>query len=129
MNRSDKIFLTLLIGLTLAFYLFSNTLFELLSSDSLIAVVYHRDRVYARLNLQQDQTITVPGELGDVVVEVKDNRVRIQTETSPLHICSLMGWVDKANMTLTCLPNHVYIIIENAKPNPADAWQIDGSIK
>lgn len=129
MNRSDKIFLVFLTLLTIGLYVFSNRIFDLLSSDHLEAVVYRYDKEYARIPLSVDQTITVPGELGDVVIETKDNRVRIQTETSPLHICSIMGWVDKANMTLTCLPNGIYVTVENAKAGQSDDWNVDWSIK
>lgn len=114
MNKHDKIFITIVVLLSLSIYLFSDFIFDRITSDDLQAVVYVADKEYGRYNMAQNQEVTIDGELGDVVVEIKDNQVRIKTETSPLHICSLQGWIDRAYVSLVCLPNKVIVQIENA---------------
>ena len=114
MNKSDKIFVIIVFLLSLAVYIFSVYIFYLITSDDLQAVIYVNDNEYARYSIKEDRQITIPGTLGDVVVEIKEERVRILTETSPLHICSLQGWVDRAYVSLICLPNGVVVQIENA---------------
>ena len=115
MNRSDKRFIFISIVITVLFYIFSETLFSMFTSDHKEAVVYYQDREIARYDMSINQEHTVQGSLGDVVIEVKDNQVRIKTETSPLHVCSIQGWQEKTNVTLICLPNNLYVRIENAR--------------
>lgn len=125
MNRSDKIFIGFVLILSLLIYGLSDFIFNAITSDELQAVVYVRDKEFGRYNMKVDQEVTIAGDLGDVVVEIKDEKVRIQTETSPLHICSLQGWIDKAYVQLICLPNSVIVQIENSNhhiPEP----EIDG---
>jgi hypothetical protein len=64
--------------------------------------------------MSRNDKYTVQGTLGEVFIEVKDNRIRVEKETSPLHICSIQGWIEYANVPITCLPNHVVIVIINA---------------
>lgn len=114
MNKSDKIFVIIVTLLSLFIYLFSDYIFNMITSDQLQAVIYVDDQEYGRYPMEQNQIITIPGTLGDVVVEIKDSQVRIATENSPLHICSLQGWVDQAYVSLICLPNNVIVQIENS---------------
>lgn len=114
MNKSDKIFVLLVLILSISIYVFSDFIFDLITSDDLQAVIYVNDEEYARYSLYQNRQITVPGTLDDVIVEIQDNKVRILAETSPLHICSLQGFIDRAYISLICLPNGVVVQIENA---------------
>ena len=115
MNKSDKIFVVFVFILSLAIYVFSDHIFEAITSDELQAVIYVDDQEYGRYSLHEDRHVTISGTLGDVVIEIADDRVRILTDTSPLHICSLQGWVDRAYVSLICLPNGVVVQIENAR--------------
>ncbi|MBN2604370.1 MAG: NusG domain II-containing protein [Bacilli bacterium] len=58
---------------------------------------------------------TVEGTNGDVVIEYKDNRVRVIDEISPQNICQAQGWSSSPLTPITCLPNNVIIIIEAPK--------------
>lgn len=124
MNKSDKVFVVIVAILALAIYLFSDTLFSLITSDDLQVVVYLNDDEYGRYPMNQNQTVNVPGKLGDVVIEIETDRVRIATENSPLHICSLQGWVNRAYVPLICQPNFVVVQIENSN-NVMDEPDID----
>jgi len=57
-------------------------------------------------------TYTVTGINGDVVIEYKNNKVRVIDEISPKHICQVQGWSSSPLTPLTCLPNNVVIIIK-----------------
>ena len=69
---------------------------------------------------------TVKGTLGDVQVEVKDKRVRVEKENSPYHLCSIQGWVEDANRPIVCLPNNIVVQIE---ANDADEDAVDTVIQ
>ena len=60
-------------------------------------------------------TYTVDGYNGDVVIEYKNNKVRVIEEDSPKHICSIQGWSSSPLNPITCLPNNVVIVIEADK--------------
>ena len=57
----------------------------------------------------------VTGVNGDVVIEYKNNKVRVIDEISPQHICQVQGWSSSPLTPITCLPNNVVIIIEADK--------------
>ncbi|MBI4685101.1 MAG: NusG domain II-containing protein [Nitrospirae bacterium] len=73
------------------------------------------------LPLTSDTTISVKGEIGDTIVEVKDKKVRIKESPCPNKICIHNGWVDRG--AVICLPNRVMVFINspedthNTKPD------------
>lgn len=58
---------------------------------------------------------TITGTNGNVVIQYKNNRVRVIDETSPQNICQAQGWSGSPLMPITCLPNNVVIIIKADK--------------
>ena len=75
-------------------------------------VVSYKDREILRKSLSLNDVYTVKGTLGDVQVEVKDKRVRVEKENSPNQLCSIQGWVEDANRPIVCLPNNIVVQIE-----------------
>ena len=75
-------------------------------------VVSYKDREILRKSLSLNDVYTVKGTLGDVQVEVKDKRVRVEKENSPNHLFSIQGWVEDANRPIVCLPNNIVVQIE-----------------
>ena len=112
MNRSDKIFLVILIIVSIALYGSIRFLVETSTSSQKVAVVTYKSKEVLRIDMSKDGTYVVDGTLGDVIIEVKDNKIRVQEETSPYNICSIQGWVEYAKIPIVCLPNHIMIMIE-----------------
>ena len=112
MNRSDKVFISIVFILSVALFLSTGKLVETVNADLTQAVVTFKDKEVLRINMNKDEFYTVSGELGDVVVEVKDGKIRVAEEISPLNYCSLQGWVDKTNVPIVCLPNKILIVVE-----------------
>lgn len=54
----------------------------------------------------------VQGELGVVVIEYINGKVRVIEETSPQNICQLQGETDSPAKPITCLPNYISITIK-----------------
>ncbi len=65
---------------------------------------------------------TIPNTNGDnhLVIEYKDNKVRVIEETSPQNICQLQGWSNSPLKPITCLPNNLVILIKAKDPNGID---------
>ncbi len=114
MNKADKIFIVIVAALSIALYATVRLVVVAQTSNETIAVVTYRDKEVLRIDMSKNANYTVKGTLGDVFIEVKDKRIRVEKETSPYNICSIQGWVQYANVPITCLPNHVVIVIQNA---------------
>ena len=86
--------------------------------DSPVLEIYLIDGTYEIIDLDSIVSIDednfiyiVTGVNGDVVIEYKDNKVRVIDEISPKHICQAQGWSSSPLTPITCLPNNVVIII------------------
>lgn len=115
MNKYDK----KLILIVLSFVLVLLSIKLLFKSDSNYAYVYYENKVILEIDLRINREYKVDGYNGEVLIEVKDKKIRVEKETSPLHICSKQGYVSD-NTPIICLPNKIIIKIEN-KNNNLDA--------
>ena len=64
-----------------------------------------------KIDLNTNKEYTVKGYLGDVVLEVKDKKIRVKEETSNRHICSKEGYIYTNNKSLVCMPNKIIVKI------------------
>lgn len=64
--------------------------------------------VYAETDTRLNKLLTVPGPLGDTVVEIRAGRVRVQADPSPRQLCVAQGWLAPGEAAL-CLPNRVSV--------------------
>lgn len=107
MNKSDIkliIFVILIVVLTII-------IINLNKSKGNTVEVYYEDDLVLSMDLYTDNIYTVKGLLGDVVIEVKDKKVRVVKENSPKNICSKEGYISDSTKPLVCLPNKVVIKI------------------
>ncbi|MFA5236070.1 MAG: NusG domain II-containing protein [Bacilli bacterium] len=86
----------------------------------LVVAVYVETEKIDQLSLDEDVTKVYkkddyPVFLGDITLEVIDGRVRVEKETSPLHYCSIQGWVKEPGMPIICAPNYFMVVIEDAE--------------
>lgn len=64
-----------------------------------------------------------PTLLGDMIIEIKDNRVRVKEEESPKNYCSKQGWIGSVATPIVCLPNSVVVTIIGQNDSDMD-WQV-----
>jgi len=57
--------------------------------------------------IKDQRQITVAGDLGDSVVEIRDGRVRMISSSCNGKICILSGWHQHSGDNIVCLPNKV----------------------
>lgn len=74
-----------------------------------MAEVYYEDKLILSIDLNKNGEYVVDGELGDVVLEVRDNKIRVKKENSPKNICSKEGYISDSSRTLICLPNKIVV--------------------
>lgn len=111
MNKYDKMFIALLLIVVFFLYVPSLLVKMMQPNSEKMVVVYYRDEEILREKISKNETYVVDGVLGDVVIEVKDQKVRVEKEESPYHICSIQGWVDDASTPIVCLPNEIVVRI------------------
>jgi hypothetical protein len=86
-------------------------------SGDLYVSVYIENQLVNQYSLYEKQTVTFkqttyPILLGDIVLAIDNQRMRIEEETSPLNVCSEQGWVATPGLPLICAPNYFMAVIE-----------------
>ena len=104
MNKSDIILMLIVITITLLLFIF------LKQDKSNVANVYYENNIIKTIDLNKDEFYKVEGYNGEVLIEVKNNKIRVIKETSPYNLCSKQGFVD--SVPIICLPNKIIIKIE-----------------
>lgn len=102
--------IALVFSIILSFVFFTNK-----TAGSYVEI-YVQGELVETLRLDEDQEFTLykdeyPCLLDDMVIQIKDNRVRVEKEESPRNICSKQGWFDTPNLPIVCLPNSVLVMI------------------
>lgn len=87
--------------------------FKLFSKKGDVAYIYHDGNLVLTIDLGIDNDYVVNGDLGDVFIVVLGGKIKVEDETSPLHLCSLQGFIDSGSESIVCLPNKVVINIGN----------------
>lgn len=92
------------------------------------AIVTIEGKQKFKLNMDEDIEIVLtkdkyPSLLGEMIIEIKDNKVRVKKEESPLHYCSMQGWVDSVARPIVCLPNSVVVTIMGQEVPDSD-WEM-----
>lgn len=133
MRKSDFILIIILGAIALMLYFGFNWYLNSNKTDDGTANVYYNDNLVLVINLvdgtyeviDEDYVLSdhiefienqyvVTGQNGPVVIQYKENQVRVIDETSPKHICQSQGFTSSPLLPLTCLPNKVVIIIKAA---------------
>ena len=92
------------------------------------AIVTIEGKQRYKLNMDDDVEIVLskekyPSLLGEMIIEIKNKRVRVKKEESPLHYCSMQGWVDSVAKPIVCLPNSVVVTIVGQEVSDND-WEM-----
>ncbi len=104
MNKND--IRMLIIVVIVIILLFGINMFKKPSS---YALVYHGSDVILNIDLNIDREYVVNGDNGEVVIVVKDHKIKVTNENSPYHLCSKQGYISKKGESIICLPNRIVI--------------------
>ena len=112
MNKTD---FKLILFILIIFIIFA-TILNITKKKGNLAYVYYMDDVILKIDLNIDNKYSVNGENGIVKIEVKDKKIRVIEEESPLHLCSKQGYISNSYESIICLPNKIVIkIIDEVK--------------
>jgi heptaprenyl diphosphate synthase len=76
-----------------------------------IALVLVDGKTVARLELLEDQQMTVRGIKGTLLIETLKGKVRIVDADCPNHICVQTGWRSHGGEVIVCVPNKTVVKI------------------
>jgi len=88
------------------------------AGEGLVAVVQNSEGVRQVLALGEDQRLTVTGELGTNVFEVRGGSVRCVESDCSNQVCVNTGWVASSGQMIVCLPHELTVQVVR---DPADA--------
>ena len=101
MNKYDFIVITTALLISLLLFI------TLKQSDSENAYVYYENNLIKTIDLNNDNEYEVEGYNGPVKIDVKNKKLKVKSESSPLHLCSKQGYTNKG--VIVCLPNKITI--------------------
>ncbi len=70
--------------------------------------------------LLEDRELTLQGPLGETIVAIHDETVRVLSDPGPLQICVNAGAISRQGEWLACLPNQVLITIQGRQSGEVD---------
>ena len=79
------------------------------------AIIRSGGKIFAELDLSGNQTLAVPGPLGESIITVQGRQARISRDPSPRQYCVKQGWLTHAGEVAICLPNQVSLELQGAK--------------
>ncbi len=106
-NKNDILLILIVLIISLILFLINTP------KHGEIANVYYNNKLVKKIDLSIDKKYTVEGYNGKVVLLVKNNKIRVLKETSPLHICSKQGYISSSGQSIICLPNKIIIEIDS----------------
>lgn len=111
MNKNDfKLISVILIIVAI----FLSVIIFMDKSNNKVAKIYYENKVVLTIDLSVDKKYKVEGYNGIVNVVVKNNKIKVESENSPLHLCSNQGYISESYETIVCLPNKITIKIESS---------------
>ena len=67
--------------------------------------------------LDADESVSVPGLLGETVIRIRDNQAWVESSPCDNQICVAGGHIHEQGQWVACLPNNVFLIIEGSEGN------------
>lgn len=107
----DTFVFSFILIFTSGLFLLINKAFK--TNEDLYVYAFVKNRLIDKKALDIDITMTYnePEFLAPITLEIKDSKVRVEKEESPLNYCSIKGFTDQVADPVMCLPNSFYFII------------------
>ena len=119
MKKNDLILIGILLGVIVV--LFLAMFFLKKNTVNGEAVVLIEGEEYARYPLSENQTIAIPGLLGDNVLTIEDGYAYMSSAVCPDKICMGFGKIHYNTEMIVCRPGSIVVIVENGDVSEMDA--------
>ncbi|MDL2211529.1 NusG domain II-containing protein [Erysipelotrichaceae bacterium OttesenSCG-928-M19] len=122
LNKYD-IIITIVVALIACLLLFNVLRSDNQESDKIANVYFENELVHSfNLSEKKEEVFEIEATNGLVIIETKDGKVRVKSETSQKNICSIQSWSDSSVNPIVCLPNNLYIKIESVEDEDVDVF-------
>ncbi|MDI3480499.1 MAG: hypothetical protein PWQ97_154 [Tepidanaerobacteraceae bacterium] len=124
LTKGDKILIALII--VSAVLIFTGFQMYTFGGERTYAVIEINGRLFQKISLGKGGPILqlkVPGIMGESIVEINRDKVRMLYSPCPDKDCMHQGWISRPGQMIVCLPNRVVIKIQS-ESTPND--QLDG---
>jgi hypothetical protein len=64
--------------------------------------------------LEAEETISVPGPIGNTIIRIHDNQAWVEASPCNNQICVAGGHIHQPGVWIACLPNNVFLRIEGS---------------
>lgn len=78
-------------------------------------------RIFGTYSLYKNQTVTIPGRLGDNILEIKDGYAKMKSAECPDQVCVNHTAIHNKNEMIICLPNEIIVEISEGEESKTDA--------
>ncbi len=83
------------------------------SRDPAWVQVYTAQGLYREVPLHEDGDISVPGPLGESLVEIRSGEASMAWSPCPNKLCMHMGAASRPGESIVCVPNRVSVVIRS----------------
>ncbi|WP_422444549.1 NusG domain II-containing protein [Thermoanaerobacterium sp. DL9XJH110] len=114
LTKGDRILIAFI--LLSAFLIFAGFHVYGFSGSKTYAIIEINGQPYQKISLGENGPrlrVKVPVPLGENIVEVDRNRVRMMYADCPDKDCVRQGWISRPGQMLVCLPNRMVVKIES----------------
>ena len=127
-NKHDIFVYIFSLVLIISLLIVSNAVTNKAKGNILYAVVTIDGKQKYKLDMNKDTELILnpdkyPTLLGEMIIQIKNKKVRVKKEESPLHYCSMQGWVDSVARPIVCLPNAVIVTVMG-QVTPDNDWEM-----
>ena len=111
MNKQDILLVSIILVIVFSIAL----IFKITENKNInSAFVYYEDKLVLTIDLSKtEQEYTVKGYNGAVTIIAGNGKIKVKEEDSPLHLCSKQGYISKSYESIVCLPNKIFIKLED----------------
>ncbi len=109
-------YLIIFFFLLLAIFLFLNNI----KSNQAKYVEIKTPYKIIKIKLPTNKKIAIKGEIGYLIIQIKNKKVRVIKSSCPLKICVKTGWISSQGESIICVPNKVIIKIIGGKNKKKD---------
>lgn len=112
MTKRDLILIMVLVLIALAS--FAVPYLGVKGQGNIAAEISADGKLVQHIDLQsvmQQEEFSVPGPLGNTIVQIQEGRARIIESPCPDKICVRTGWIKLAGQTAICVPNRIILRI------------------
>ena len=109
LTKNDKKLIFGLIVLSLILFLFGKKVEK--GKFAIIKI----GRLEKKISLLEEKKFEIKGKKGKILIEIRNEKIRVLESSCPQKICVNTGWINKKGQSIICIPNQVFVAVEGKR--------------